>query len=234
MKNKTVLLLPLRSMLFIVAGMTVALVIKSTLAEISKWWTTIDIVINIITIAILLIMCRSKGTTYGRFINFEKGKSGAKAVFVGFAIVLVVSMAGMYGAGFILYGEIPHFPVMMIQPIPIWLAIASIILLPMTTTLAEDGIYLGVLNQTDSNAALLASIFFYAAQHCFSPLIPDIRYMIDRFISFLPAAAVMCCWYRKNKNPLPLMVGHLIVNIPTIVMLIATSASPGLFEQWIN
>ena len=232
MKNKTVALIPLRSILFIVAGLTVALVINSTLAEISKWWTTIDIVINIITITILLIVCRSKGVTYGNYINYEKGKTGTKTAIVGIVLVLVIAMVGMYGAGFIFYGEIPHFPLMMIKPLPLWLAIASILILPITTTFAEDGIYLGVLNKTDSKAILLTSIFFYAAQHCFIPLIFDLRYMTYRFVSFLPATTVMCLLYRKYKNPVPLMAGHFILNIPTVVMIIATSTSPGLYEQW--
>jgi len=207
---------------------------SGALADISKWWTTIDIIINIITIFILLAVCRKKGITYGKSINYEKGRTGIKAAIIGIAIVVVISMAGMYGAGFICYGEIPHLPVMMVKPIPLWLAVATLLILPVTTTFAEDGLYLGVINQSNLKAVLLAAIFFYAAQHCFIPLIPDIRYMIYRFISFLPAAAVMCLWYRKHKNPLPLMVGHFIVNTPTIVMIVVTSASPGLYAQWVK
>jgi len=234
MNNKSVFLLPLRSILFIIAGLTLSFLFTSALIDMSKWWTLIVVVVNIITIIVLHLFCRSKGITYGNFINYKKGNTSVKSATVGIILVLVVSMVGMYGAGFICYGQMPYFPAVMVNPIPIWLAITSLLLLPLTTTLAEDGIYLGVLNQTGSKTILLCSVFFYAAQHCFIPLIPDVMFITYRFFSFLPAAAVMCLWYRKHKNPLPLMIGHFIVNIPTIAVLIATSGSPEIYEQWIK
>ena len=234
MKSKFIFLLPLRSLLFIFAGLTISFMLKSTFTDISKWWTATIMIVNIITIIALLMVCRSIGTSYGEFINYEKGKTSIKSAIIGISLVLVISMLGLYGAGFICYGEIPHFPAMMVKPIPIWLAILSLLVLPLTTTMAEDGIYLGVLNQTSSKAVLMTSIFFYALQHCFIPLIPDAKFIFFRFISFLPAAIVMCLWYRKHKNPLPLMIGHFVVNIPTIAVLIATSVSPEIYEQWIK
>ena len=168
---------------------------------------------------------------YGKFINYEKGKTKIKSVIIITIIILAVGMGGMQIAGIICYHQIPHFPVMIIQPIPIWIAIANIFILPLTTTLAEDGIYLGVLNQTDSKSILMLSAFFYAFQHSFIPFMLDFNFILYRFLSFLPLTIIMCVWYRKNKNPLPFIVGHFIINLATVSQIVMTSASPEIFEQ---
>ena len=231
MKNKAILLIPLRSLLFVLTGFLLSLTLNSSPAELSKWWTVIVSICNIITIILLLIVCRSKGFTYSKFINYEKGKSDIKTILVTVIIVLVVGMGGMQTAGFICYNEIPYFPVMMIQPIPLWIALINIFVLPLTTTVAEDGIYLGVLNQTNSKIVLLLSIFFYAFQHSFIPFLFDFNYILYRFLSFLPLTIIMCLWYRKSKNPLPFMIGHFVINLATVAQIVMVSVSPDIFEQ---
>ncbi|MCL2377331.1 MAG: CPBP family glutamic-type intramembrane protease [Defluviitaleaceae bacterium] len=178
----------------------------------------------------MLAVCRAKGMTYGKFINYEKGKTKPKTIFMAVIVIIIVGMAGMQIAGLLVYGEMPHFPLVMIQPIPMWIAIANILLLPLTTTLAEDGLYLGVINQTGSKFVLAASAFFYALQHSFIPLIPDAGFIAYRFLSFLPLTIIMCVWYNKTKNPLPFMVGHFIINLATVAQIVMISASPDIFE----
>ena len=58
-------------------------------------------------------------------------------------LVLVVGMSGMYLAGFLCYNNFLYVPPVMIAPIPKVLAIVNVVLLPVTTTFAEDGLYLG-------------------------------------------------------------------------------------------
>ena len=238
MKNKSmiktmiesILLIPFRSALFALVGVLLYCVTKSSFEDLSKWWTVIVSACNIVTILLLLLICRSKGTTYGKFINFEKGKSKIKTVIFAIIVVLVVGMGGMQLAGLFCYGELPHFPIMMIQPIPLWIAILNIFVLPLTTTLAEDGIYIGVLNPSESKVVLVLSIVFYALQHSFIPFVPDLTFICYRFLSFLPLTIIMCLWYRKHKNPLPFMVGHFVINLATVGQVLMTSAAPEIFD----
>jgi len=83
-----------------------------------------------------------------------------------------------------------------------------VILLPLSTTLAEDGIYLGVINSMDGKKSVsIISALFYVAQHSCIPFLPDTRFMLYRFLSFLPLTILFCFWYRKTRNPLPFMAG---------------------------
>ena len=234
MKSINIFLLPLRSALFILTGLLLYFALNRPPDELSKWWTVIVSACNVFTLLLLFFVFRSTGTTYSKFVNYEKGKTKIKAVVITVIVVLVVGMGGMQIAGLICYGEVPHFPVMMIQPIPLWIALINILLLPLTTTLAEDGIYLGVLNQSDSKFVLLLSVFFYAFQHSFIPFSFDFTFIIYRFLSFLPLTIIMCLWYRKNKNPLPFMIGHFVINLATVAQIVMTSASPDIFEQMIR
>jgi len=231
MKSKSIFLLPLRCVLFILTGLLLSFASNSSPEELSKWWTVIVSFCNIITILLLLAFCRSQGVSYPKFVNYEKGKTKIKSVIITVIVVLVVGMGGMQAAGVICYGEIPHFPVMMVQPIPLWIALVNILILPITTTLAEDGIYLGMVNQTDSRTLSIMSAFFYALQHSFIPFIPDFSFILYRFLSFLPLTLIMCLWYRRTKNPLPFMIGHFVINLATVAQIVMTSASPEIFEQ---
>jgi len=123
-------------------------------------------------------------------------------------------------------------PITLIEPIPLWLAVANLFVLPITTTLAEDGLYLGyAINRIDNKfAAILFPSFFYSAQHSFIPLIFNTQYMLYRFLSFLPLTVLMCYWYYKKRNPVPLMVGHFIINLATVVQILITSAFPDVFD----
>lgn len=52
--------------------------------------------------------------------------------------MLLLGMAGMYLAEGFRYGEFPYLAPMMIAPIPPYLAILNLFVLPITTTVAED------------------------------------------------------------------------------------------------
>ena len=91
--------------------------------------------------------------------------------------ILFLGMGGMYLAGFLCYGVIPYAAPMLIAPIPLWLAIVNLFVLPVTTAFAEDGLYFGCgVNQIKNNyAAVLLPAFFFALQHSFVPTLFDVR-----------------------------------------------------------
>ena len=145
-------------------------------------------------------------------------------------MVLVVGMAGSYLAGFLCYRNFLYVPPVLLTPVPKVLAIINLFLLPVTTVLAEDGLYLGCgVNQIKNKyAAIFVPAFFYALQHCFIPTLLDGRYMVYRFIATLPFTLLLCWYYYRKRNPLPVMVGHFLINLPAIVQMVVVSFSSGL------
>lgn len=235
MKKVNPFILPLvRSALFIIVGLLFAMSTNQTLEQASKWWSVICTICNIITIVLLVIICKSEGTTYKELIGYQKGQSKIKYTLLIVVLMLILGMGGMYGFGFMIYG---YVPVTMVQPIPVWYAIINVILLPLTIIFAELPLYFGYsLNRiekiTGSKILSIAyPISFYALQHCFFPLLNDWKYMLFRFLSFLPLLFVLGIVYYKNKKLEPLMIGHGILDLATGVQILISSLSPALFEM---
>ena len=234
--NKKIFLLPIRSVMFILSFFLVSIILQKGFSEISNLWSIIVNLCNIITIIILLYICKREKINYLEMIRYKKGNAKIATVIFVSILTLCIGFSGMYFAGFICYNKFPYMPVMMLEPIPVILSIINIFILPITTTLAEDGLYLGIgVNQIKNKyAAIILPAFFYALQHSFIPFLPDAKFIIYRFISFLPLTVLFCIYYYRKRNPLPIMIGHFIINIATVFQIFIMSISPALYESIIG
>lgn len=235
-RDKLPYLLPIRSVVFILIFVLGSLITGKELSAISNWWTIVATIVNIFTIILLIVVSKKDDITYWELINYQKGETKAGQVVLISIVVLVGGMGVMYLAGFLCYGKIPYAPPMMIAPVMKLLAIINFFLLPVTTAFAEDGLYLGCGVNMIKNKTLgiIIPAFFYALQHCFIPTLIDGRYIIYRFLSFLPLTIILCYYYQRKRNPVPIMVGHAIIDMITGLEVLATSMVPGFYETMIN
>lgn len=226
-------LLPIRCIIFLFTFVIGAAVVGKQIEEISNWWSVIASIVNVLIIVVLVFTTRKKNSNYWELINFQKGKTTWKQIVGMSAIIVVIGMVGMYLAGYICYGVIPYAAPMLIAPITLWFAIINVVVLPISTAFAEDGLYLGCGVNTIKNkyVAIIVPALFFALQHSFIPTLYDVRYTVYRFISFLPLTIILCWWYHKNRNPLPIMVGHAVIDVATVMQILATSAIPGFYEM---
>lgn len=233
MKSKLLpYLLPFRCVIFLLIFISGAYITNNSIDNISNWWSIVASIVNIITITLLILISKKYNSTYFKLINYEKGKTSKKQIANISALILFVGMLGMYIAGFVCYGVFPYAAPMMIAPIPLWLALINLFVLPITTALAEEGLYLGCgVNQIKNKyTAILIPAFFFALQHSFIPTLFDTRYIVYRFLSFLPLTIILCWHYYKKKNPLPVLIGHTIIDIVTAIQILLTSMIPGLYK----
>lgn len=212
-KKKQWYLLPLRTILFIFIFLIISFFVKKDVKEISKYWTLVVIVCNFITIFALYKFCKKNNITYLKLIDYKKSK--IKNIIIIGLLITLIGIIGSYLSGFIFYKTIPYTPDIMIQPLPLIIVIIDLILLPITSTFAEEGIYLGV--GINKLKLLYPTIFFYLLQHCFFPMILDIKYIVYRFVAFIPAIIFMCLYYKKKKEITPIMFGHFVINFVTIL-----------------
>lgn len=232
-KSRLKYLLPIRSIIFILIFVIGAWITSNSLNNISNWWSVVATIVNIVTIIILVVVTKNN---YKELINYKKGETKLKQVIVISLIVLIVGAMGMYLAGLICYHKIPYSPPMMIKPIPVILAIINFIVLPLTVSFAEDGLYLGcgVNSFKNKYLGILIPAFFYALQHSFIPTLFDGKYIIYRFLSFLPLTIILCWYYQKNKNPVPIMIGHALIEMASVVLILVTSISPSIYQTMLN
>lgn len=236
MKNKNSYLpylLPFRCFVFLSFFVMGAILTNKKIDEISNWWSIVASIVNVITILLLIFASKKIGSNYRDLINYQKGKTTIAQIVKMTVVILAVGMSGMYLAGYVCYGVIPYAAPMMIAPIPLWMAIINIVVLPLSTVFAEDGLYLGCgVNQIKNKyAAVIIPALFFALQHSFIPTLFDIKYVIYRFLSFLPLTVILCMYYYKKRNPLPIMVGHGIIDVATVMQILVMSLNPELYEK---
>lgn len=231
-----VYLLPVRCVVFFLIFIIGAMITHQKVEDISNWWSITASIVNIVVILILFIIPGKNKSSYWKLINYQRGKTNVKQIIGISVLILVIGIAGMYMAGYFCYGIIPYTAPMMIAPIPVWLAVINVVILPVTTAFAEDGLYLGCgVNQIQNKVlAITVPAFFFALQHSFIPTLFDFKYIIYRFLSFLPLTFILCWYYYKKRNPLPIMVGHAIIDVATVMQILATSTISGFYEMMLD
>ena len=236
-KNKFLpLLLPFRCIAFVLIFVIGAAVTGKEVGDISNWWTVAASVLNIVTIGIILLAAKKCGTGYKELMNLKKQERSKKKTVLLVIGFIMAGTVGMYLAGFICYGVIPYSSPVMIRPIPVVLAIVNFFVLPLTVPFAEDGLYLGCGTAQIKNkyAAVIVPAFFFALQHSFIPMAFDFRYIIYRFLSFLPLTVIFCIYFQKKRDPLPIMAAHAILDLATVVLVLVTSVSPEIYDKLLS
>ena len=222
--------------MFILIFTAGAAITKSSVSDISNWWSIVATAANLITIAILILTARANNMTFAELINYKKGKTKIRQIVIMTVVILSLGMGFMYVAGFICYGVFPYMAPMMCEPVNKYLAFINLILLPVTTAFAEDGLYLGagVGQIRNKYLAVIVPAVFFALQHCFIPVLWDAKYMLYRFLSFLPLTLILCAYYHRERNPLPVMVGHAFIDLATGVLILIMSVDPGYYEKMLE
>ena len=236
MKSKLALLLPIRCISFIVIYLSMMAITNKKLKELVNTWSIVCSIVNILLILLLILITRLNKSSYLELIQYKKGNTKIKEIFIMIGIVLVLGMGGMYLAGIIIYQNIFYMSPEMASPIPIWLAIINFFILPISTALAEDSLYLGcgVNNINNKIFAIIIPGFFFALQHSFIPMLLDIKFILYRFLSFLPLTMLLSYIYYKRKNIIPIMIAHAVIDLCTVILILFMSINPNLYYELLN
>jgi len=217
-----------RSFLFVAVGLIFAYASGLTLEQGAAYWPVLCILVNLVTIAGLFAISAGERKPFRALIVPEARKWKATEILLICFLMILVGMGGMLACSFALYGGLPEF---LAQPLPLPWALASLVLLPITIVFSELPLYYGYAYSRLTGIAQrpwLASayvIFWYALQHSFFPLLLDGRYMLFRFVSFLPLMILILILYRRTKNLVPLMVGHGIMDLGTGIQILIVSVN---------
>ena len=93
--NRLPLLLPIRSIVFVLVFVIGALAAHKHVDEISNWWSIIAVVVNIMNILLLVYAARRNGKTYWELINYQKGKTRLGQVLLVSLMILTIGTAGI-------------------------------------------------------------------------------------------------------------------------------------------
>lgn len=195
----------------------------------AAWWPVSVTLTNFITIAYLRRQAAREGISYWQLIGavFERQHVKRDLLTV-FAVLIAAAPAAMLpniGLAQLLFGD-PMVPVgMFAQPLPVGVALAAMVLFPLTIAFAELPFYFGYVMPRLANGRpgygwpVILPALFLAAQHVTLPLIPDPRFILWRLGMFVPFALLLAFVLRWRPRLLPyLMAVHALIDLSAASM----------------
>lgn len=195
----------------------------------AAWWPVTTTVTNLISIGLIRNLGRREGQRWSELIGADFRKEHIKKdLLVTLGVLLLsapIAMIPNLGLAALLFGDSQGALDLFIQPLPYWIALAFMVLMPVTHGFAELPTYFAYamprLTRRWSNgtSALLVSALFLAGQHVTLPLIFDARFILWRLGMFAPFALFVGWVIQRRPRLLPyLMVLHALIDFSVVMM----------------
>jgi membrane protease YdiL (CAAX protease family) len=192
----------------------------------AAWWPLMATLANLAVVALLIAAFRAEGGRFWSLFHIERA-TWRRDVLVLFGMLLlagpIVYLPNVWLATALFGGPLVALELMM-QPLPLWGWLLSLVVFPLTIPLAELPLYFGYLmprlqQQVGEWAGLLLPVAFLALQHATLPLIFDGRYLLWRALMYLPFALFTGLLLRWRPRLLPyFVVFHGVIDLAAVAM----------------
>jgi uncharacterized protein len=212
-----------RLILAVVIQCLVALVFfhsaPSPILSAGKWWPVYGTLIDLGCLMLVVRLARKEGLRFRDLINFDAQRLG-RDVLRGLLYILwffPLATAGILGFSLLIYGSLQ--PPATYSALPGWAAFYALLLFPLIWGIMEQCTYQGyALPRLEALLpkkwmAIAVVVFGWGLQHIALPLTFDPRFMLYRFLSFIPLALVMTLIYLRTRRLIPFMVAHWLVDM---------------------
>jgi membrane protease YdiL (CAAX protease family) len=189
------------------------------------WWPLMLIIVNIIVLALLFISVKREGLTLASLIRFEKSKF-RKDVISSLWIIptsIVLAVVGTFIFGLAIYQTKIPSDMTSLSILPTWALIISLIVHPLVNAFVEEMTYNGYVFPRfqgflhSSWLTVILVTFFFSLQHIAIPLIFDIKFMLWRFLSFVPLLLFWVLIYKKMCRLTSLIIVHWFMDVFGII-----------------
>lgn len=225
------LMLPARLALFafwqlVVAMILILLGVSDAWQASAAWWPVTAVLTNLVCLGLLRNLYRQEGASFWHIFRFQRQTLQKDLLILLGALIVTGPIAfvpNILAANW-LFGTQQAALDLFIRPLPQWGIILAAVLFPVMVALAELPTYFAYIMprleaQTGRWSAVLPALFL-AAQHCTLPLIWDGRFILWRFIMFLPFALFLGLLLRWRPQLLPyLVVVHGLMDLATVLMI---------------
>ena len=228
------LLVSARPLLLVASQAIVALMLFATHRHnpwraAGDWWNVYGTVVDVSCLIGLRYFTRKEGIRLLDLIGQIRLRHGHD-LFLGLGFFLAIFpffMGGSYLALRVLYSsphQDPNAYLLHGHALPIWAIVYSMTLWWVIWSPTEETTYqayalprLEALTSRTWVAVLIVG-FFWTAQHCALPFVPDWRYLLFRFITFLPGVLLLILFYLRIRRVAPLIVAHWPMDIAAALM----------------
>ena len=184
----------------------------------AAWLPVYGTLIDAGCLALLWRLMRREGLGLLDLVGFERTRLGRDALF-GFVLVpvsLVFIFAGVYAAGWLVYGTLE--PPYLYEALPLPAALYGVLVWPFLWGLTEQMTYNGYLaprfqvlcRSTVLAVAIVA--FAWSFQHVVMPLLFDAKFMAFRLLSAVPNTVFQTVLYLRVRRLIPFAIAHALMD----------------------
>jgi len=183
------------------------------------WWNVYGTLVDIGCLIGLRYFTRKEGIGLRDLIGPIRLRYGHD-LFMGlgyFLLIFPLFIGGGYLAQVLLYGSAAKAPIaylMQSHTLPLWATGGGLTFWWFISSATEEATYQGYalprLQALTGRTwiAFRVVAFCWAAQHCVLPFMPDWRFVLYRFLAFLPGVLVMMVVYLRIRRLAPLIFAH--------------------------
>jgi len=192
------------------------------------WWNVYGTVVDLCCLIGLRYFTRKEGIRLRDLIGQIRLRRGHDLLLgvAFFAAIFPFFMAASYGARRLLYGSSPDASAYLLHghTLPVWAMVYGLSLWWMIWSPTEEITYQGyVVPRIEaltgrSWVAVVIVGFFWTVQHCALPFMPDWRYLVFRFLTFLPGVLLLILMYMRTRRVAPLIIAHWPMDISAALM----------------
>jgi membrane protease YdiL (CAAX protease family) len=223
------------ALMFVAQGLVAAILAlqgsRTPWLSAGTWWTIYGTIVDLGCLLLMWHFLRREGITLRNLIGPVRWRYG-RDLFVGigfFLLVFPLFVGGGLLSAVMFYGtaQVTAYPgILGGRVLPIWAVIYSLSLWWIIWSPTEEMTYQAYVLprfQALSGRAWIAVVvvsFWWTAQHCFLPFIPDLRLALWRFFAFLPGVIALALIYLRTRRLAPLILAHWLMDISAAVMTI--------------
>jgi len=196
------------------------------------WWPFVVVAANFICVVMLDKLLIREGSRYSSFFVFEKGTILKDILLTSGLLLLLlpISYAPNVLLSKALFGDFAAGGAMIFKPLPLWGAIAALVLFPITMPFGELPVYFGyVMPRLEVITgkkwlALTIPALFLSLQHISIPLLFDANFIIWRALMFLPFAFLIGLIILRRPRLFPyILIGHFLMDLSAAISLLMIS-----------
>jgi hypothetical protein len=198
----------------------------------ANWWPFSVTLTNLICVALLIRLFKQDGKRFWDIFHIHKEHIKSDMLTLLGILILLGPVAFLPNVwlGSLLFGDPQRTLDLLVRPLPLWAAYASILLFPVTQGLAEIPTYFAYTMPKFEAQGMqrwwsvgLASLIL-AFQHIGVPFLFNTHYLVWRGLMFLPFAFLVGIAMRWRPRLLPyLAVVHVLMDISFAAMLLGVA-----------
>lgn len=194
-----------------------------------NWWMLYGNLSDICCLLGMRYFTRREGIRLRDLVGPIRLRHG-RDLFFGLGLLLLslplFSLGGRL-AGVLVYGSMANVPMEFIlqrHSLPIWATVYTLTVWWIIQSATEETTYQGYalprLQALTGHTWIAISIvgFWFAAQHCMIPFVPEWHYVAYRFLMFLPVLLMMMLVYLRIRRLAPLILAHWPMDLGVAIM----------------